>query len=467
MVDNRIFYKRIVLVVSVFFFMVAAIWIYKYLSTGKLIVSTDNSSTFIKITRLYETGKEKSFSKQAQGNLDIRVSPGKYEVAVFSKSLSASKIVRVQARQTKYINLNPPKVGSPEPVYGNGVSGLFASGSSAYFVDKSSQNLTRVLSDGKVFPISQTTFQSAKWVSLNIGAAVDTNNNLYKIRGNSIQKLSLPFDAKNGSGFSYDLSPLGDIYLAYGKSLFKQEGFTFKKIYDAKQPIGDVSVSGSRIAIAEPFDIDSGFKGLVVVLGDNSVVEKSIVSDNIAWSPDGSKLLVANKYGVNSIYNTSLKLLSSMSSQGSHFVWANNSSLIYSVSGALWGYSIPSNTSQELSQMPGQGNIDGLYANSDGSYVYVSAQRVSISGDTADQLFRVGLRGDGTNSNLLGLSVFMPESLDYCALNYVNFTKPTVLINYPQGSSAQDCLDAAKGEVQSYNIDPSSLAYQLTPYSVD
>jgi hypothetical protein len=186
-----------------------------------------------------------------------------------------------------------------------------------------------------------------------------------------------------------------------------------------------------------------------------SVNKHMLDTTQAAWSPSG-KYLAANNKGNYVIFDTSLHQLSSFSApQSAAIAWLNNTTVVYNIANQLWRYDVLSKQSSQLVLLGAGNNITGIFPSQDSSYVYFAT-----TSPLKSQLFRVALKGQSYDRALSALSSFLPKDVGVCTLNYVNFSKPAVLIQYPSfESTASLCEGAAKGQLRYFGLDPDSFGY--------
>jgi hypothetical protein len=141
-------------------------------------------------------------------------------------------------------------------------------------------------------------------------------------------------------------------------------------------------------------------------------------------------------------------------------VWLNNTTLLYGVSTGLWSYNIQTNQSRLLATSALNSSISEITPSQDGSYVYVLSINQEASPQTY-QLSRLGIKGQ-TPSTMLGeLQVFLPNSVNGCGFNYLDFTNTTILVS---GASSQEqtCLQQAQSYLQEYAINTNGFNFTFT-----
>lgn len=470
-VKKTVFLILVAIVALVFGWM-----LYGFLSTASLAVQTDDPSNYVSINEVKSGAKDNTHAKQALYKLSARIKSGTYEISAFNKSFSVTQIIKIKARQSLTFTLNPTKASAPEPVYGGTVSDLTGNSSRLIFLNSNrllssidaSNNVTTLSAHDEAADHVDRPLFRAKWASTGLGLVRDSDNKIYIIQANSINPLKLPFSVDENSRVNYDISKNGQIYVSKDKIVYQGNvSGNFKKIYTADKTIAGLAAGINKVAAvttrSTTTSINPDNTGHVTVINSNGGhTDIDTEAGGSMWSPDSKHLLIKGESN-SIVFDSKFKQIADIPADaGNIFVWNDNGSVLYSKSGVLWIYSLTSKQSEKLAIMPAQGLIDGVYPTDDGAYVYVSAQNTGGSEQQdANQLFRIGLKGQEFDNSLVALNVFLPETLSDCLLNYVNLTKPTITITYSREGSQQDCLNLTKAELQTYGLDINKLQYNF------
>jgi hypothetical protein len=315
---------------------------------------------------------------------------------------------------------------------------------------------------------------SAKWANPNLGLAADSNGELYTIQNNVLAPLPINFRVSGQS--SYDIADNGQIYVTDGNNVYTGSvSGNFTKIFSAGGVSGGLSLSAytNKVAIIEggivQFQADEGGNKnrkqttntvIVVSTSGQIMAQKKMIANSASWSPNGDHLLV-NGPSTTTILTDSLStVVSPTINNATLYTWSstNDNLLFYSIDSQLWSYNIQTGQSQKLAALAAGESVTGIYPNSDDSYIYFTDDNTEKT-----QLFKVGLQGQPVDTSLTSLSIFMPETLSSCVLNFINFVKPTILVGYSQGTSTDQCSTVAQSEVGYYGINTNNLQYQFIP----
>lgn len=448
---------------AIILFCIALFQLYQYLTKAELVLQTSNPDDYVKVEKAAENiGGEKTFFKQAKHRLSLRLSPGNYNLYAYGDSggSAVSQTVQIKPRQKLNVTLNPTKMTAPEPVYGRGVSSVFANSNSLTFIDSVEDQLKKAGKDGRIASLYPgLVLRRVAWIRAGYGVAENyKSDRLYVLKDGQKKDLVLP--SYITAPYTYDVSTNGHLYVASGKNVYYTtlDGLpSFEKIYTADSTNIGLVASLDKVAVLTSPDNQPGGYLAVINIGGKTF-KKNVFVTHAAWSPDG-KYLLAGGEGSSFLANSSLDQVSIFPiNDYGLFIWKDAGSFFYARDSELWVYDVLAKKSHKLSGLPAKQSITGIFTDQDESYVYFTAQ------SNKPQLFRAGLRGQPVSTVLSALSVIMPENLDYCALNFINFTKPTILLSYPENHRSV-CLLAANTELSNYGVPPSDIIFQLLPFS--
>lgn len=467
--DTQLRAKKIIIFVCILALLtVLGVWLIHFLSMAKLSVQTDNSADYVSITAIKGDIKDNAHSKQSTHEISANVKAGTYEISAFNKSDSVTQTITIKARQSLSFSIDPPKPTEPIPVYGSSVSDLVADSSQLIFLDATHVPMSIDINNSITPLSSPQLLYDAKWATTALGIARDATNNMYVIKAGIVTALGLPFSIDQNSSPHYDISRTGQIYLSKDKNVYYGDAAgNFKKIYSTKNNILGLSAGLDKVAAIVGSDPGQDSGGNIMVIDTSGLVKSSNISSFATiWSPD-SKHLLAYGESMAILLDDNLRQVGAFPEKDTRiYAWSDNSSLLYGQSGVLWDYHLDTKRSEQLAIMPGQGQINAIYPSQDGALAYVSAQKANSADRSSDsnQLFGIGLKGQVADHSLVGLSVFIPETVNQCGLNYVNFASmPAILISYPTTASPQNCQSVAQSELQTYGLDINKFQYKLVP----
>jgi len=460
--------KIIIWVLIAIFIFFGLIWLYGYLTKGKIVIKTDNQENNVKIEKVDTSENKKRFVEQHQGDFSVAVKPGTYTVSVFGSNgtYGVNKTVAVKARQTVKVELNPPGTVNAEPVYGQEVDGVFANSKELLFLDASANTIKRIDSNNNVssFLPLDIQFKDVQWSDSGSGVAQTFNSTLYKVNEQSVTPIKLPFDADSKKLVDFSLSPDGQLYVSNGGDIYsKKLGMkqNFKKIYSTGGSAARLFAGPDKLAVIG-LGMREGANSLLAIDSQGQVSKKPVNATQAAWSPDG-KYLVANSVGNYIVFSSNLhKIKAFTAPSSSSLAWKDNKVFFYNINDQLWQYSVSSGEAKKLSALGASNNIDGIFPSQDGSYLYFSADAGQKS-----LLLRISLEGQSFNNALISLRAVLPKTVGVCTLDYINFTKPVVTVTFPaSGTLPKNCLRAARAEIRQYDINPDILDFKAVPRQV-
>jgi hypothetical protein len=461
MLNNNLDVRKLVIwCLAIIIALFAAFKLYSYFMAGTIVATTSSTSNYVKIDRV-TNGGGKPYSKQAQHKLSVRVKPGTYSVTVYNSTgqYGKSAAVQVKARQKVHISLDPPATINPEPVYGSSAESIIASNSQLFFID-TLDHLNLVDANGIHVLFPDHNLKSISWSTPGVGVAQDNNNRLYTISGSSIKPLPLPFNTSANKAVSYDVATDGKVYVNDGPDIYVGgAGGGFKKIYSAKNTQLGLVAGADELAVVERQHGTSESQ-LDIINGTGKVTQKRVPAGQVIWSPNDKYILVSGEHS-NTIYDKSLNRVGAVPINNSGvFAWRTDTELFYSIDSQLWTYDMATKQSQKITALAAGEKLTGIFPNTSGSYVYFTDN----NGEKA-QLFRAGMNGQhAPNKSFGALSIFLPETIGVCSLNYVNFIKPVITIDYPSsGTDPKRCIEAAKGELKYYRLNANAFQYMTNP----
>jgi len=441
-----------------------------FLESGTIIVSTNGSANAVTLTKDVSGSSEKgsnALTKQGAGGLSARVKAGEYTVTVKNRSFSTQQVVYIKARHTVHVVLNLNKLSQFEPVASFAAHDIDASPTSLYYINLGNNGLYEIGANNQAQAIdSQQAFQSVEWANASFGVGQVENGQYDVIQNGAASPLSTPFVA----GLAiYSVAPNEDIYISTNFGLYRGTatgGFT--KIYSLTEQAPLIVANNSGVAVFEggPNGISKqiGHPAETTILSLSStgklIAKLDADAYEAAWSPNG-KYLVATDDGYTIIYNALLQRVAAVPNTNVNApVWLNNETILYGVSTGLWAYNVETAQSKLLATTALNGPISEISPSTDGSYVYISTINQQGSSPTY-QLSRLGLDGQSVSQQLGELQVFLPNSVNGCGFNYINFTGTNIVVS---GSSAQQqtCLQQAQTYLTQYAIDTSKLTFSYS-----
>lgn len=444
---------------------------YRYLHTGKIIVTTNDPDNAIAITKP-DGGEVQS----THGNLSQSLRTGTYAITVSGKVLSVSQTVVIKSRQTLRLNLIPPQTTDVEPVTNAAAHSLVADSSKLLYLDDQAAKLVRVGSGNTYSLVApEQPFDRIRWASADYGIAQDSSNQLFVINQGVATPLQTPENYTKDKTVSFDVTKNKKIYLSFGSNVYVgTDSIPFKKIYTSSTPSPSITASDNNVLLTDTTASGTDAPTLTALLSVVSSTGKLInklelpTNDNLgahtsaAWSPSGTKIIVANGGSNSTIFDSSLKKVADLpNSTIGNPTWLNDNELLYSIDNAVWAYNVTSQQSRILSTLTPGYSVNEIAVSSDRSYIYLS-----VANGGGREVDRIGLSGQKTAELAYQLNVFLPVDFGgICAVGYLNFgpAVPAILLTPFSSTSSGACQLAAQKQLASYDLPVSTLNFVVGP----
>lgn len=441
--------------------------IYDYLTTGRIIITTNVSNASITLSKS-SAGTDDNTSYIAKSLVDnkaVSTQPGAYSVLVQSPVGSVSQIVYVRARTTKKYTVGIASTGSPLSLVANvNALSVAASSSQIYYVDQSTKNLSEISSQNQVGQLNTSDFFSdIDWAnsSYGIGQASTGAGSLYFINNGNISPLTLPVNPGNQTVLS-SIAPNGGVYLAIGNKIYSgNQTSGFHLIYTASESPSKIIASISKVLLV--FKENNGSDEVNITLLNSvgaGAAKNNVDSYGATWSPSGKYLAVTGDTS-SQILNSSLNLVDVIPYNNvNNITWLNDSTLFFTVNNQLWKYIVSSSRSELVANTGTNHSIVSMSVSSDGSFLYMSVENNAGSSSSL-VIDRYPLLGQVTPSYIFKIQSELPWLDGRCLLYAINFASPPTIFSYG-GQPEDNCQVVAQNYVSKFGISPSNFNYQLT-----
>lgn len=452
-------------------FLVIGYFIYYYLSTGKITVSSTDKNAGVSIS-IVSTGDEEPKTIRGRGEVSARLKPGRYLLKAYTETNTADKTVDLKARQHIKASLDPPNAVEPEAVLPLAATDMIVSKDQLSMIDQSSGQLVGI-NGQSVAPaklaISPENITSAQWISPVSAVVQDQTRALHKLEAGSLLAISLPFNLDKFT--SYSLSNNGSLFVANGDTLYysSQVGQSLEKIQSFDYDYLRLEAHDNKVAVAYNGNEDDEGVARGKVRPKLSIIDRSgnIVAAkydesiyDMAWSASGKHLLTRGDKGFNVLSAKTQTIKSIPLNNAGPMVWISESEFAYAADNAVWRHSLNSGVSQKISESS-TGDIEALAFDSNSNVVYFSSSSSDIDG--YGHLYRARLDGKQAPSDLQILGIALPENVGECFISYSNFISPYILTVSSSQQIEQDCIDVAKVQLNEYNIDVSRFKFLYNP----
>jgi hypothetical protein len=464
-VENQLNYRRFSLIAFCVLAVISfALWFWHFYTTGKIIITTNNSNNTISLVKSADSDEASAKKYTARGNLTLNLPAGNYTLSVEGNSIATNQVIKVKGHKTQSYNINPVNTSGVEPVVSQPAQNLTISSSELDYLNSNTGILFKVDSQNNVVKLAAQQFKVIKWASQGTGVGQGEDGNLYIVNGGTINQLNLPF-AYKGEASGFSISPSKNIYVSDGADVYAGNlGGNFKKIYTANSTSPVIVAGLNKVAVAdEVIQSTSTVDPLLAVISTSGkTIKKGESAGKLFWSP-GGKYLISTDEDSAKIYNDSLNLVGTIASKTfvEQVAWVNDNMLFYTSNDQVWSYDITSNKAQLTANMPLADSITELTINPDKSYIYLVTH--NNSGDNY-AIRRVGLQNQQVQNFLYQLQDILPRTLNNSTLSLVNFGQPPTVVVTPfpdSDASSQAILQEGQTELQQDGFDLSKLRIQL------
>lgn len=461
--------ELLMIALGIVFLVTAALAVVWYLSLATLTVTTDDSANRIKVRRDYGTRQEQITVNQDGKRAQLQLAAGTYIITVQNFTKSSVQVVTLKAGEHKDIMINTKTetfeaVSSEVTSYGAG--NTVASHDTLRFIDRNSGDrpLYSVDSHGRVSVLDKKTrYTNVKWAgtSFGIGYGINRNNKYVftKIEGNSVETVVAPFTVSVTS--SYGVAPDKSWYISDGHTVYRANADgSFLKVYSTDEEVAIVSTSNDALLLSQK-PPQSTREGALAILHTNGDLYKiGGEAYEAAWSPSGKKLVTSGD--TSKIFDGKFNVIGTLPS-GNFLspVWLDEDTIIFGVANKVMRYELSSGKATTLLSFdPVAGTPSHISVNEEGDAIYVAVQK---GGDRPNLVFRlekISLKGGATTKVPVDkLNLLIPNTIRGCNLNYMNFTRFSIIIDYV--SSPKNCVPAIKDYITSYKIPLADIGFQV------
>jgi len=456
--------KRIVWLALIVLTGFILIWLWSFLHTGMIVITTSDSNNSITLRQLISDSQLEAKPKtyKGSGKLSEKLKLGQYVVSVEGGSKSTVRLISLGSHRTVNLKIDPQATTGTQTVIYRKARNLLADGSQLTYLDDTDGKLYKIDNSNNFSTYGSGVFDSVIFVTPTSGVGQDNSGHLYQIKNGLGDPISVPFQYSGQVRF--DVSSDGKLYVANGPDIYAGSlGGGLKKIYSADSSNLVIAAGSSGVAIASSKlekDSKSVQPTLYIVSSDGKTIKKTRLTGDIRemdWSPDGKALSIANETSA-SIYSYDLKDKKPIPASGGigNMTWFDNGRLYYSSNDQLWVYDPTSQQANLIANMPLASQIDNLKVSTDKSYLYVSTFGSASLNNFA--IRRVGLKNQLVDKTIYQLQSILPLQVGRCDISFLNFTQPTILSFPISGESAQTCVQTSYDELSKRGFDMNRLS---------
>lgn len=443
------------------------LFVIRYLTIGRIVVTTASSTNYISLFKLEANGSQKIVVDNAQYKISRSLGTGTYVIKVNSKSVAMSKVVRVMAHKTLTYTLNPEASTTLEPVASVSIRNMIVGKDSLMYLGKKDGALYEVDTQNNIRVVDNLhNFTAIKWGNPSYGIGTNSQGDLYTINGSVIEQLQVPFSTTDNKSVLFDVSKDKQIFISHGSDIYSgTDSGGFTKIYTTNTPAPSVVSWGSSVAVLETAG-DTSNKNItpsVTILDKSGHVraKKSLSADIAAGSSDGSLFALSSGSG-SRITNDSLTTVAVLPvSNINGFGWVGDT-LYYTVGEQLWTYDMSTQTALLVASMPSGSALSNITVSPDSAYIYLTLS----SNGRDSQPYRFSVHGQKALAYVYQLPIILPDDSGLCQLDYINFTQPTILA-YGSSADPQTCKQSLDSTFSAYDIATSSLQIHYLPQATE
>ena len=343
---------------------------------------------------------------------------------------------------------------------------LQASKTALHFLATDTNKLMRVDTSGTVreYATSASIYQVA-WSSEATGIATANDGTgylLYSVKNDGLSVIPLPDPAASTTNLSISATR-SKYFVIQNNKLYSSpsDRISFTFITAVLPNTAFIASSDSAVAYVQ----SDGMKANLYVYQidtKRSFQMKLLLSEtpetasSAAFSPDGTKLLVADS-GNGAVYDRSLKQLYTLPKNATgQSIWKTNSEIIYVGDKYIWRYNPSTSSADAIGMAPNFVNVLHLFPDTSGKYLYLDG----LSGRYMATLRLPLDKGASvsTTGGYLGESN-MVELGTSCTIHYVNFSKITIAAT-GQFADLTSCRSLIDSYISSIGIQPSDITIQ-------
>jgi len=401
----------------------------KYLQTGTLVVTTNDTDNSITLVDL----KTNSDLISTSGEMKAKVKEGKYLIKVQGQKTTTSKFIDVMARKTSEYNINIENMVSLAPFLPQPISDIGKLGNSIIYINEFGF-LSKLASDGVITILSaELVFKNVQW-SDSYGIGLANDNNFYTVTDSGLSKIDIITEEVYGGDLSFSFNNDKTFYVASRAKIYKIENGVGSQIYSSEYDMVTMMKNSSYISFLESNNSEYQTKeagSKVTVLDKNGVkvASEEIESYEYQWSPSGNILATTNDEGYSKLYNNQLRVIGEFPvSNANNITWSDEKNIVYSIDDSVWKYNTESEQSIKLTNTNLKGAVAKILKTGENSKLYLVAEESMNS----DKYYTYSLNMDNQklDENVSLLSVFLPYELNSCKVSYTNNLKPLIVMGY-------------------------------------
>lgn len=449
--------RRFVFIILVVVLAVIVAWLSNYLSTGTVIITTDNKESTVTLL-----GANKNDTRVGMGSLEATIKHGLYTATVRDGAKTSVQIIdfRHGHKELKY-NISTDDLLPLEFVARIDAQEIAATSNELLYIDGAKKTLHKINSSNNIQVIDpDIQFKSMSWGTASFGVGQENVNNLYVFEKNKLNLLDTPFSTDESTSIAVSRDKA--VYVSSGQNIYTRSADGFKKIYTSASVKPVLAAGLDTIAISDTKYGASGSdikRPLLSVFSSASgkIKKKFIEAEQTAWSSDGQFLATVNQNNP-VIYNSSLEEMVTIPTNFaiSKLRWLNNRVLVYASGSQVWLYNTVSKQAKLIAYVPSGDSINSLSINDRGNVIYLNVYDASSSNFA---LKRISL-GDLSPNDTRGLENFLPKKEAGYTIDMINFSgQPNIVVKLHEETPSANYIPSAKMVLQRNNFSVDGLRF--------
>ncbi len=453
--NNPKYFLRLFLVGLSFIVAIFVVW---YFSLNSWVsVTANNENGVITIVSSSSGEPVKSEVGSFHGFLPV----DKYIITASYDNMSASKNIDVPRFRSSSVSLDIPASYSAQPLTNFSVDSAYNTATGFTFLDSDSGAILNITNSGKFSIVNNSVVtEHLEWspdgsVGVGVGTDSDERPVLVIVKNRSAVVRDVPRGINIGSSYI-----VTNDYLysqSYKVSLdtldYQQAGFELPSsgLLDYSNSVAAFSVVDDDQETVEFIGLENGEKHTIPVLFNESPVYHS----RVAWSPDGTKLLLVSS-GVGTVYESGVynKLFDLPEQNLMAAAWQGNT-IYYSTDNQVYKYNTESSVGSTVASLP-QGNVvDRFYKNNGSGYVFF---RSVLYGNSSVYYYGEKQLDEEPIMSLAGSD--MQTLSNTCGIRYTGMSLKARLIIIGSDYNTAGCNDKAFGYLESIGVNPGDVDIQ-------
>jgi hypothetical protein len=458
----RQFVRYAILLVAV---IALGIGIWFALTHGGINIKTASDTAEITVVPV---GDENRSAATATGKtLSTILRNGNYIATVKDGNKQIRTTLTVSSFKTAEITLDPPTVGTSEPVTNLSASSFAASSTSLSLLDDSYSELVSIDNSNmyRHTDSNDIRYETAIWASASKGYAigrqsVSNDRVLVEISGSTVTKITTPLTVTSESYLASGVNAAGELYLLQdGKLYHRNTDGSYQYLTSTNKEASILSVSNSYVTFIHRSSEEAcevQFYNLATkTLTKRQVqcVQDPYYSYRAEWSPNGKELALTTGDALQ-ILDNQLKTTKTIPDYAAtNPIWTGDNKLVYTSKNNVWSYNTASNTSSVIAATPDYVSVLSLRKSDDSNTLYFSGVA-----DNATTLYRLS-----STVKELGSAEKLGESnmqtlTSSCQIRYLNFTQLQLLLITAESTRAK-CNEDATNYLQSIGASVTSIQF--------